>query len=99
MARLVKNIPLMDLMSYLIESVDSPVHVGMLQIFQPVAEPCSDVVQRILAAYREKEVGPPFNYYPVFPRFGMPQWAEAEHFEVDYHIRHAAVPARVPTGS
>lgn len=93
MTKIVKNIPLMDLMSYLIESVDSPTHVGMVQVFEPVNEPCSEVVQRVLRGYREGEVGPPFNYYPVFPRFGMPKWAEAEQFDSSYHIRHAAIPA------
>ncbi|MCZ6831534.1 MAG: wax ester/triacylglycerol synthase family O-acyltransferase [Gammaproteobacteria bacterium] len=92
MKRIVKNIPLMDLMSYLIESVDAPTHVGILQIFEPVNGSCSDIIQRVLKAYRESEVGPPFNYYPVFPRFGMPKWAEAEYFDSSYHIRHAAVP-------
>jgi diacylglycerol O-acyltransferase len=82
----------MDLISYLIESVDSPTHVGILQIFQPVNGTCSEIVQRVLEGYRESEVGPPFNYYPVFPRFGMPKWAEAETFDSSYHIRHAAVP-------
>ena len=92
MPRIVKNIPLMDLMAYLIESVDTPVHVGMLQIYKPVKGSCDEFVQRILDEYRSSEVGPPFNYYPVFPRFGMPKWAEAEAFDVDYHIRHIAVP-------
>jgi hypothetical protein len=36
MPRIVKNIPMMDLVSHLIETVDSPVHVGMLQIYKPV---------------------------------------------------------------
>lgn len=92
MPSIVKNIPLMDLMAYLIESVDAPTHVGVLQIFEPVNGSCSEIVQRVLQAYREREVGPPFNYQPVFPRFGMPKWAEAEQFDSSYHIRHAAVP-------
>ncbi|MFT5484091.1 MAG: diacylglycerol O-acyltransferase, partial [Halieaceae bacterium] len=92
MPRIVKNIPMMDLMAFLIESVDSPTHVGMLQVFDPVQGSSAEVVQRILHEYRSCEVGPPFTYYPVFPRFGMPKWAEAESFEVDYHIRHTAVP-------
>jgi diacylglycerol O-acyltransferase len=92
MPRIVKNIPLMDLMSFLIESVDSPVHVGSLQIFKPAKGSAAQLVQRILTQYRTGEVGPPFNYYPVFPRFGMPKWAQAESFDVDYHIRHTAVP-------
>ncbi|MFT6955987.1 MAG: diacylglycerol O-acyltransferase [Halieaceae bacterium] len=92
MPRIVKNIPMMDLMAYLIESVDSPTHVGILQIFKPGNASSTETVQRVLAEYRTCEVAPPFNYYPVFPRFGMPKWAEAEAFEVDYHIRHIAVP-------
>ncbi|MFT4826341.1 MAG: diacylglycerol O-acyltransferase [Halioglobus sp.] len=92
MSRIVKNIPIMDLMSYLLESVDSPTHVGFLQIFKPVHGSSSEVVQRVLKAYRTKAVGPPFNYYPVFSRFSMPKWAEAEEFDTAYHIRHAAVP-------
>lgn len=92
MPRIVKNIPIMDLMAYLLESVDSPTHVGFLQVFKPADGNASDIVQRVLKAYRTKPVGPPFNYYPVFSRFSMPKWAEAEEFDTAYHIRHAAVP-------
>lgn len=92
MPRIVKNIPIMDLMSYLLESVDSPTHVGFLQVFKPANGTASEVVQRVLKAYRTKPVGPPFNYYPVFSRFSMPKWAQAEDFDTAYHIRHAAVP-------
>ncbi|MFK8050622.1 MAG: wax ester/triacylglycerol synthase family O-acyltransferase [Halioglobus sp.] len=93
MPRIVKNIPIMDLMSYLLESVDSPTHVGFLQVFKPAKGSASEVVQRVLKAYRSKPVGPPFNYYPVFSRFSMPKWALAEDFDTAYHIRHAAVPS------
>ena len=93
MPQIVKNIPPMDLMSFLIESVDSPTHVGMLQVFEPVNGDSKEIVERVLHAYRTSEVGPPFNYYPVFPRFGMPKWAKAERFDAAYHIRHIAVPS------
>ena len=99
MPRIVKNIPMMDLMAYFIESVDSPTHVGTLQIFKPANGSSTETVQRVLEEYRSCEIAPPFNYYPVFPRFGMPQWAEAEAIEVDYHIRHIAVPPPVRIGS
>jgi diacylglycerol O-acyltransferase len=92
MPKIVKNIPIMDLLAYLIETVDSPTHVGTLQIFEPGAESAAEAVQRVLDAYRSCEVAPPFNYYPVFPRFAMPKWAAADAFDVDYHIRHMAVP-------
>lgn len=92
MPNIVKNIPLMDLMAYLIESVDTPTHVGTLQIFKPVNGTSAEIIERILRAYREGEVGEPFNYYPVFPSFGFPKWAKTDHFDADYHVRHAAVP-------
>jgi diacylglycerol O-acyltransferase len=82
----------MDLIAFLIESVNSPAHVGLLQVFEPVNDSSADVIQRVLKEYRKSTIAPPFNYYPVFPRFGLPKWAEATHFDVAYHIRHAAVP-------
>lgn len=93
MHRIVKNIPLMDLMSYLIESADSPTHVGVLQIFEPAQGSCAEAAQRVLKGFRDSEVAPPFNYYPVFPSFGMPKWAQADDFDSSYHVRQAAVPS------
>ena len=61
MPRIVKNIPMMDLMAYLIESMDSPTHVGSLQIFKPASGSSAEIVQRILDEYRSCEVAPPFN--------------------------------------
>ncbi len=89
---IVKDIPLMDLMSFLIETPDTPTHVGGLQIFQPVNGSRAEIIERILTGFRHAEVGPPFNYHPEFPTLGWPKWATTDEFDVDYHIRHAALP-------
>ncbi|MGI9286273.1 MAG: wax ester/triacylglycerol synthase family O-acyltransferase [Pseudomonadales bacterium] len=92
MARIVKNIPLMDLMSFLLESVESPKHVGALQIYEPVNGSSAEIVARVLQDYRASDVAPPFNYVPVFPTFGMPKWAECDDYDPHYHVRQAALP-------
>lgn len=92
MAKIVKNIPLLDLAAFLLESVESPKHVGALQIFEPVNGSSAEIVARVLRDYRASEVAPPFNYIPVFPKFGVPKWAEYGNCDPHYHVRQAALP-------
>lgn len=92
MPRTVKTIPLLDLASYLLETPETPTHIGSLQIYQPVKGTRAQIVRRILDAYRASEVAEPFNYVPVFPAFGLPKWAIVDHIDPDYHVRHAALP-------
>lgn len=92
MPRTVKNIPPLDLASYLLETPDTPTHIGSLQIYAPVKGTREQIVQRILEAYRASEVAEPFNYVPVFPAFGLPKWAIVDHIDPEYHVRHAALP-------
>ena len=87
MPRIIKNIPIMDLASFLMETPDTPVSIGSVQILQPVSGSREEVIARILKAYRESEVDAPFNYVPVFPKLGLPKWAECDHIDTDYHIR------------
>lgn len=87
MPRIVKNIPIMDLASFLMETPDTPVNIGSVQILKPVNGSREEVITRILKGYRESEVDAPFNYVPVFPKFGLPKWAECDHVDTDYHIR------------
>lgn len=87
MPTIVKNIPPMDLASFLMETEDTPVSVGSIQILEPVVGSRDEVIARILDGYRNSEVDAPFNYVPIFPRFGMPKWAECDFFDADYHVR------------
>lgn len=90
--KIVKNIPLMDLASFLLETVDSPKHIGSLQIFQAEKGLVAETIKRILTAYVKSPVSSPFNYVPVFPKLGMPKWAQCAEMNMPYHIRQAALP-------
>ncbi len=92
MTKIVKNIPLLDLAAFLLESVESPKHVGALQIFEPVNGTSTEIVARVLHDFRASAVAPPFNYVPVFPTFGAPKWAECDDYDSHYHVRQAALP-------
>ncbi len=92
MAKIIKNIPLLDLAAFVLETVESPKHVGALQIFEPVNGSSAEIVARVLQDYRASEVAPPFNYVPIFPTFGVPKWAECENRDPHYHVRQAGLP-------
>ena len=87
-----KRIPPLDLLFFLLERPRTPGHVGAVQIFQkPPGAPANymlDLVRSIKAA----PVVPPFNYRPHFPRFGLPTWRVDDNLDIDYHVRHSALP-------
>jgi diacylglycerol O-acyltransferase / wax synthase len=85
-------IPPLDLMFFLTESPQSPKHVGAVQIFELPKNAPKDYLQKLVARFKQAPVVPPFNYTPHFPRFGMPEWLETEAIEIDYHVRHSALP-------
>lgn len=91
MSKTVKNIPLSELLAYLLETPEGPTHVGAVQVFEPVKGSSSTVVKRVVKDFRESEVDAPFNYIPVFPKFGRPKWAEAEDIDPKYHVRHVSL--------
>jgi WS/DGAT/MGAT family acyltransferase len=86
------RIPPMDLMFFLTETPESPKHVGALQIFELPPRAAKGYLKSLVA--RMKAVPPvaPFNYRPYFPRTGMPQWKVDDDIDMDYHVRHSALP-------
>ena len=87
-----KIIPPLDLMFFLTESPQSPKHVGAVQIFQLPAGAPANYLLDLVTAFKEAPVVAPFNYYPHFPRLGLPQWRAAQDMEMSYHVRHSALP-------
>ena len=87
-----KMIPPLDLMFFLTETPESPKHVGAVQVFQLPPNAPDTYLRDLVAAYKKAPVAPPFNYTPHFPRIGMPQWREDDDMEIDYHVRHSALP-------
>lgn len=87
-----KIIPPMDLMFFLTETPQSPKHVGAVQVFELPANAPDTYLIDLVKAFKNAPVAPPFNNRPHFPRFGLPQWREDNELEIDYHVRHSALP-------
>ena len=90
-----KTIPPLDLMFFLTESPESPKHVGAVQVFELPPNAPDNYLRDLVATFKRAPVVSPFNYHPYFPRVGMPQWQVDQDMEMDYHVRHSALP-RLP---
>ncbi|MBE9537912.1 MAG: wax ester/triacylglycerol synthase family O-acyltransferase [Proteobacteria bacterium] len=88
-----QTIPLLDLMFFLTETQQSPKHVGAIQIFQLPARAPENYLRDLVTAFKKAPIASPFNKHPYFPRFGMPEWHEDTELEINYHVRHSALPS------
>jgi diacylglycerol O-acyltransferase len=77
---------------FFVEHENVPMHIGSVAVFEGPAPAHQDLVALIAAKL------------PLVPRYRQvvrtmplqifrPVWADDEHFEIGYHVRHAAVPA------
>ena len=83
-----------DLMAYLLETPQSPTHIGALQIFEPQgATRATNLARRLVKAFRASEVDPLFARVPSMPRFGRAHWVPWKDYDPYYHVRQMAVPA------
>lgn len=87
-----KKIPPLDLMFFLTETTQSPKHVGAVQIFKLPPKAPKTYMRDLVAALKEAPVVAPFNQRPHFPRMGYPEWQVDKHLDIDYHVRHSALP-------
>ncbi|MDE0856385.1 MAG: wax ester/triacylglycerol synthase family O-acyltransferase [Nevskia sp.] len=82
----------MDAMFLWMEHRRQPMHVAGLQLYTPPPDAGPDFIQELVEAFRQHtEAQPPFNLRPVF-KLGHWFWEEDEEFELDYHLRHSALP-------
>jgi diacylglycerol O-acyltransferase len=74
------------------ETRNQPMHVAGLNIFTPPPDSGTDFVAKLLADWaKHMKAIAPFNLRPVL-RMGLWYWEEDEEFELDYHLRHLALP-------
>ncbi len=74
------------------ETRNQPMHVAGLNIFTPPPGAGPNFIADLLADWgKYLSARPPFNQRPVL-RMGLWYWEDDEHFELDYHLRHVALP-------
>lgn len=81
-----------DAVFFLLEQGRQPMHVASLQIFSPPAGAGDDFVQKIYQSWRKHlQAREPLNLRPLNQR-GRWGWEVDPEFDVDYHLRHLALP-------
>ena len=87
--------PPTDSMFLLAESREHPMHVGGLQLFRPPEGAGPEFVRELVEGFRSvQEVSPTFRKRPAEPvgLAGQTWWAQDGAIDLDYHVRHSAVP-------
>ncbi len=74
------------------ETRNQPMHLAGLNIYSPPAGAGPQFIAGLLSDWgRYLCAQAPFNLRPVM-RLGLWQWEEDKEFELDYHLRHLALP-------
>ncbi len=74
------------------ETRNQPMHVAGLNIYTPPPGAGADYVAKLMADWGKNPIAlAPFNLRPVL-RMGMWYWEKDTEFELDYHLRHLALP-------
>ena len=91
-----KNISLLDASWLYVESRETPMHVGCMAIFSPMPDSFQGGIKGVVEQLKTNKIcTPPFNYRPANPRMLMliPKWVTEDNVDMDYHVRHSALPA------
>jgi WS/DGAT/MGAT family acyltransferase len=79
-----------------VEHRNTPMHVAGLIPFSPPADAPPDFLRNLIAELRTTpKVTSPWNLRLRNPRLKtlVPAWVEDQHIDLDYHIRHSALPS------
>ncbi|MCA9716264.1 MAG: wax ester/triacylglycerol synthase family O-acyltransferase [Myxococcales bacterium] len=90
-----KNLNALDASWLLVESRDTPMHIGSLAILSPPDDAPSDFIQRVVATFRDSRAfARPWNQKLRGGLLGaaLPAWVEDHDIDMDYHFRHSALP-------
>jgi diacylglycerol O-acyltransferase / wax synthase len=81
-----------DAMFLWLEGRRQPMHVAALQLYTPPAGAGFDFVQKLVESWRDHTTAEyPFTQRAKF-RLGHWFWEDDTEFELDYHLRHSALP-------
>ncbi|ADG78544.1 Diacylglycerol O-acyltransferase OS=Tsukamurella paurometabola (strain ATCC 8368 / DSM / CCUG 35730 / CIP 100753 / JCM 10117 / KCTC 9821 / NBRC 16120 /NCIMB 702349 / NCTC 13040) OX=521096 GN=Tpau_1931 PE=3 SV=1 [Tsukamurella paurometabola] len=87
--------PVTDSMFLVAESREHPMHVGGLQLFTPPDGAGPDYVRSVVETMRaHTDVSSRFGRRPADPVgiVGNTWWTDVDSIDVDYHVRHTALP-------
>ena len=74
------------------ETRSQPMHVAGLNLYTPPKGAGPEFVAQLLQQWGQHlKALPPFNQRPVL-RMGLWHWEDDNEFELDYHLRHVALP-------
>lgn len=79
----------------MVESIDTPMHVGSLTIFSLPPKAPESFLKDLVAAMRgHRTFAAPFNLKLANAALKglMPSWVEDHKIDLDYHLRHSALP-------
>ena len=75
-----------------LESAASPKHVAGLALFRRPAGSGKDFLIRMLERMKEVAPTPPFNQLLTRSMLGLPEWEVIDNVDLDWHVRHVALP-------
>jgi len=77
------------------ESTDTPMHIANLQIYSLPKGADENYIQNLTTLLRDvPELASPFNRVLSipYPKIKFPKWLKAEDIDMEYHVRHVALP-------
>ncbi len=92
---MVKKLNAADAFFLQIESDNAPMHIGLLNRFElPRGKGQKFILDLVEKARNTPVTQPPFNLRLAKTRMGKwsPAWEETDEIDIDYHLRHSALP-------
>ncbi|MCX4245188.1 WS/DGAT/MGAT family O-acyltransferase [Paraliomyxa miuraensis] len=90
-----QKLNLTDTSWLLVESRETPMHIGTLSIFSLPKDAPDEFVQNTVAHLRDtRTFAPPWSLKLASGAIdkAIPNWVEDPHIDMDYHFRHSALP-------
>lgn len=89
------RLSVLDAVFFSLERPETPMHVGCLQVFRKPRAYDRDFIADLLDGFRSAtRVRKPFAHVLTPPNPGAlpPMWKQDRRFDIDYHVRHIALP-------
>jgi len=83
---------ILDIAFLTLETAASPRHVAGLAILEAGSAARKKGLLDLLARMKSVEAAPPFNQKLASSLTSLPRWADDPHIDMDWHVRHVALP-------